>query len=562
MDILQYINKMNRLYGNDTQVASITDAPFMAPELQEDMSPMPNIPDLLREEGIKVGEQVKAPVRYNTQQYLQGGRVGYKPGGIVEPGVTHYAKNELTVLKEKLAGITKSRNTVDQVSDLLDKIYHEFKKVNNRAPTLTEWATDTGTDPSTINRLRKKGDYPLGENIEKRKKGITKRVKKIQASIKTGLQKDGTIKYVDKATKNNIKTILTEWGNLPKNTAESAAYGGKQEVLRRLRAASPELKSLKDASLEQFMGAANKNLNIKKAVQTKSATLARPNSSSIEENILRDLTEHIRQGGNEFKYVPGSNKTTYGQLKIIDNKTGDILTKDSIKKFIAADDLRFREYKMKFDQLSAIKNTPYTHPITGGKTTLAKALKETLGFDAIHLQHEFGKVKSPLNNLSPATWKQNMAAKMDLSEEGTKLFGVRKEGMGPKINPDKFTDDLIKFADRKILQKEASGFVKPKTPKQTLAEIIKQGPEGIKFLNKQAVAQTMAKAIGDKGIKVCSSQIVKKAVGGRIGFAGKKCNVAFATEDPVGYMAKVKKNKEALNAFKLASQSKKGRDIL
>ena len=50
MDILQYINKMNRLYGNDP-----------------------------------------APVRYNTQQYLQGGRVGMKPGGLVEPGVTHYA---------------------------------------------------------------------------------------------------------------------------------------------------------------------------------------------------------------------------------------------------------------------------------------------------------------------------------------------------------------------------------------------------------------------------------------------------------------------------------------
>ena len=50
MDILQYINKMNRLYGNDP-----------------------------------------TPVRYNTQQYLQGGRVGMKPGGLVEPGVTHYA---------------------------------------------------------------------------------------------------------------------------------------------------------------------------------------------------------------------------------------------------------------------------------------------------------------------------------------------------------------------------------------------------------------------------------------------------------------------------------------
>ena len=32
------------------------------------------------------------PVRFNTRQYLQGGRVGMKPGGLVEPGVTHYAK--------------------------------------------------------------------------------------------------------------------------------------------------------------------------------------------------------------------------------------------------------------------------------------------------------------------------------------------------------------------------------------------------------------------------------------------------------------------------------------
>ena len=49
MDILQYINKMNRLYGNES-----------------------------------------TPVRFNTQKYLQGGRVQYKPGGLVEPGVTHY----------------------------------------------------------------------------------------------------------------------------------------------------------------------------------------------------------------------------------------------------------------------------------------------------------------------------------------------------------------------------------------------------------------------------------------------------------------------------------------
>ena len=52
MDILTYINKMNRLYGNEP-----------------------------------------APVRFNTQKYLQGGRVGMKPGGLVEPGVVNYGTN-------------------------------------------------------------------------------------------------------------------------------------------------------------------------------------------------------------------------------------------------------------------------------------------------------------------------------------------------------------------------------------------------------------------------------------------------------------------------------------
>ena len=46
MDILQYINKMNRLYGNDS-----------------------------------------TPVRFNTQKYLQGGRVGYQSGQLVQPGL-------------------------------------------------------------------------------------------------------------------------------------------------------------------------------------------------------------------------------------------------------------------------------------------------------------------------------------------------------------------------------------------------------------------------------------------------------------------------------------------
>ena len=49
--------------------------PLMAPELPEDLTPMPNIPDLLREEGIQVGEQVK-----------DGGRIGFSGGNLVKQG--------------------------------------------------------------------------------------------------------------------------------------------------------------------------------------------------------------------------------------------------------------------------------------------------------------------------------------------------------------------------------------------------------------------------------------------------------------------------------------------
>ena len=48
----------------------------------EELSPMPNIQDIIREEGIQVGPQVDK----------DGGRVGMKPGGIVEPGVMYYGK--------------------------------------------------------------------------------------------------------------------------------------------------------------------------------------------------------------------------------------------------------------------------------------------------------------------------------------------------------------------------------------------------------------------------------------------------------------------------------------
>ena len=104
MGIVPYINRIKQLYGSESlapwdkpqtpwweekhdpgpwdeqQVASSTFVP--------ESESMPNWRDLIREEGVQVGPQVKDGGRiYDTRKY-------FKPGGLVEPGVTHYGKKD------------------------------------------------------------------------------------------------------------------------------------------------------------------------------------------------------------------------------------------------------------------------------------------------------------------------------------------------------------------------------------------------------------------------------------------------------------------------------------
>ena len=82
MDILTYINKMNRLYGNEQQVAMGTGS--VIPEEFDELSPREEQyyqqgPFSTREDFLAA----KGGSVYNTRKY-------FKPGGLVEPGVTHY----------------------------------------------------------------------------------------------------------------------------------------------------------------------------------------------------------------------------------------------------------------------------------------------------------------------------------------------------------------------------------------------------------------------------------------------------------------------------------------
>ena len=112
MDILTYINRMNQIYGN---------GPAPAP-------------------------------RYNTQQYLQGGRVGYQGGQLVQPGPGRQGYN----------GVPRGTGTPEQVA-IYAKTTIAKKRLEAREKDLV-W------DPKTQSmREAKKGGAPLG--VESSKKG-------------------------------------------------------------------------------------------------------------------------------------------------------------------------------------------------------------------------------------------------------------------------------------------------------------------------------------------------------------------------------------------------------
>jgi hypothetical protein len=58
---------------------------------------------------------------YDTRKYLQGGRVQYKPGGIVEPGVTHYGRTISDERRKILNKMTKAYAPGKKWADIKDK---------------------------------------------------------------------------------------------------------------------------------------------------------------------------------------------------------------------------------------------------------------------------------------------------------------------------------------------------------------------------------------------------------------------------------------------------------
>ena len=128
---------------------------------------MPNMPDLLREEGIQVGPQVKDGGRIGFkhggswadwmsnhsdqmtfEEYLQmdmdkpvhpinksaGGRVQYKPGGLVEPGVMNYGKKSNITKKIQTLGSAKAARLKKEKATLKIPAIDKYIKDNIDKP--------------------------------------------------------------------------------------------------------------------------------------------------------------------------------------------------------------------------------------------------------------------------------------------------------------------------------------------------------------------------------------------------------------------------------------------
>ena len=519
------------------------------------------------------------------------GRSGYKPGGLVEPGVMYYGKKIPHSSAKDKAVLSK---------DIIEKIKKRIK-----LPVGQKWNFyDPTTNPEGYTYGIRKAKYPnlwdIARNVGKEGRAESKLAK-------------ATEKY------KKIKADPKLWKE--KQLYDREIYLGKREqVLEEAQIKYASDKEFREAKLEYAK--IQRIENPEKYKKQNSDWFAKrgsfPPGNNHKEHVWRDMFRSSQKSGQErFLLVDESGKLltpdnfpkvngkvrwdvdgAYKKVKFFDQETGQYVKfSDDIK----GKGIGFEKY---LDQKSvggkgAFKNAVEGYKLKDDYKNLswknAKGEDIRLGTfmqDKLKTKSDF--VKSGINiqhpDLDNAFWKNevstatsNMELKKLESEvlrklrAANKIEDVKLKNIAKNKAKNVFKTKIERLPGgiTKVIEDTTYG-IKPTaksvisaagkefgaTRYKEFAKLLEQGPEGIKFLNKQAVAQTMWKLIGNKGKKKCSTQLVKKAEGGRIGFQGKVCGLAFATEKPTEYMAAVKKDKEALNAFKAATAGKSTSKIL
>jgi len=123
-----------------------------------------------------------------------------------------------------------------------------------------------------------------------------------------------------------------------------------------------------------------------------------------------------------------------------------------------------------------------------------------------------------------------------------------------KTIPEKIRKGMEKFHEKTGLSFDPGT---TRTLEKSAADVkaLKQGKAWNKAIN-SSKAKMLAKTLELAGIDICSGQLVKKSSGGRIGFASKKCGVAFAAENPDGFMKKAAQSEDAADLFRSGNIAK------
>ena len=486
-------------------------------------------------------------------------RIGMKPGGLVEPGVTHYA----TKSKVKGAG----ERLREEITEATNKKYADIlkeKKIKGKFSDITD-----NKVKSQIRSL-----YHTREVNPYKKIGFSRSKKLIKANFKNFdkfIESSQTLEdfyelFKDRTFKLNLRTYLKG----------EAGAGITQafddlEFQKKYKNIIPKITEHLEAWHEREPDPKDARKKAKKK-----ALIKKYSSSEVETLINQAKATKLFDYANRLDLAHRQELNmdlNLSELGIEKPEINQVLIKSAE---LERNKLQSKNIKL-INEIKQGKNVQKNMELIAQNNDRIKAIAKMTNGRLLG-------VTTDLETLKPVKIKPNSVSSVDanLWNKPIKEFATDQKAMlefknkvlpqiideARTMTPEKIASELSGIMQDETLSKKLAADIEKLAPDKPgyyplkaksqevyklMAAKIAEGPEGIKFLNKQATAQTMWKLVGDKAKDLCSEQ--KVAGGGRIGFQGRVCGLKFATDKPTEFMAAVKKNKEALNAFKVASKS-------
>ena len=287
-------------------------------------------------------------------------------------------------------------------------------------------------------------------------------------------------------------------------------------------------------------------------------------SFSPEQQLQSYAYKHsFNRGGKEIEWITNPHKTPQSEWvfkykgKIYDGDDLALSRKDpNFAKFWKTDDQIKNYLDFKITDPEVLKKLGFKKPTTM-ETIMKRALGAGTGSKGYFFRNPMVKdhvdISSDPFDVRPMNSRINMGEgdlkKRLLNKEITRAQydqGIKKIGyeyMGGLNFDDPNTFDSVIKRDLDFAVKAGQrekGFLRTPTDiVKSKTEIFEQA------MNKRGTkvkAQTVSKLAQDMNVDICSTQIVKKSGGGRIGFKGKMCGEEFAKKQPEQFLAQAEKS--------------------